>query len=411
MPPKEEFLEPDVGSPCLFYINGDDEKHGWTQGTVQTWDGKLATCKAKENSNPVAKWETGRLYEKLKAEEVYCVTNAEVLDEDVHDLLNLTVLHDSTLLHVLRKRFISNYVYTNVGAITVALNPFTYDIAWYKEDQMPKYLSEGERIEANLPHSWAVAHNTYWEMRTGASDKPDQCVLVSGESGAGKTEAAKIVMKYLAALSCKSGTDTQKQAALSVGSKINTSSNPLECFGNASTVRNPNSSRFGKWMCVKFSSDGFLVGAQITKYLLEKSRIVTAAPDERVYHAFYVLAKATTKANFGIGSEKEYSNTKVGGRFHTNKTKDGQIDESIGEFNTSQAFDDVSSSLIELDVPQETVDSVWKVVAGVMNIENVVFDSDGGEGSVVSGVFFNYKKTVFFIVPTKIPLFSSRQRN
>jgi myosin heavy subunit len=247
-------------------------EHSWVVGSVDTWDGKAAVCRsadAKEGRDPVANLREAQLF----------VARDDLLHEDVNDLLNLTVLHDATLLNCLKRRYLKDVIYTNIGAIVVALNPFNFTIPWYMDDKMEGYLGEGDTIERNLPHSWAVAHNTYFEMR---NDRQNQSVLVSGESGAGKTEASKIVMKYLGAVSARTGTEEQRSRGRSVGDKINCSSLPLEAFGNAKTVRNDNSSRFGKFMTIKFDEAGYLVGAFITKYLLEKSRIVTAAEKERV---------------------------------------------------------------------------------------------------------------------------------
>ncbi|KAJ9453890.1 Myosin-3 [Diplonema papillatum] len=263
----------EIGGQCLAM----SPKDSWKVGKVSDWNGKLGSVKCDD----------GEGLTKLNDESIVLVSD-EVLAEDVDDLLNLSLLHDGTLLHVLRKRYMRDVIYTNIGAIVVALNPFNFKIAWYTDDNMPKYLCEGDRIENNLPHSWAVAHNTYFELR---NDSENQTILVSGESGAGKTEASKIVMKYLAAISCKSGDQANKDAASQVGVKINMASPPLESFGNAKTVRNDNSSRFGKFMRVKIDPSGYLVGAHITKYLLEKSRIVTASIGERVYHSFYLVVR------------------------------------------------------------------------------------------------------------------------
>ncbi|KAJ9457265.1 Myosin-8 [Diplonema papillatum] len=356
-------LDPEVGSVCLFRV----KEHSWIPGVVEAWDGKAASCKAKDNSNKLYTWENSERHTGLKADDVYMVTE-DILREDVTDLLSLTVLHDSTLLNVLRRRYFDDYIYTNIGAITVALNPFNFKIPWYTDDNMPKYLQEGERIETNLPHSWATAHNTYWEMRMATHEPFNQCILVSGESGAGKTEASKIVMKYLAALSCKTGTEEQKAAARSVGTRINVTSPPLESFGNAKTVRNDNSSRFGKWMRVKFDENGFLVGAHITKYLLEKSRIVTASHGERVYHSFYLLCRAKDRAKWGVLTDTDYRSTSAG------KTSDNK------EFDTAEEFEEVCAAFKELNVNEATSDSMWKVVAGVMTLENADFEPVG-EGS------------------------------
>eukprot|EP01060_Flectonema_neradi_P036263 TRINITY_DN6929_c2_g2_i1.p1 TRINITY_DN6929_c2_g2~~TRINITY_DN6929_c2_g2_i1.p1 ORF type:complete len:1163 (+),score=256.59 TRINITY_DN6929_c2_g2_i1:161-3649(+) len=341
----------ETGALCLAL----SKKDSWKVGTVDEWNGKLGTVTCVD----------GERLAKLSENDINLVSE-EVLQEDVDDLLNLTLLHDSTLLHVLRKRYMKDVIYTNIGAIVVALNPFNFKIPHYTDDNMPKYLSEGDHIENNLPHSWAVAHNTYFEMK---NDMENQTILVSGESGAGKTEASKIVMKYLAALSCKSGDAANKEAASAVGQKINMASPPLESFGNAKTVRNDNSSRFGKFMKVKFDESGFLVGAFITKYLLEKSRIVIAANGERVYHSFYLVVRGQDP-KYKLTKDSTYKSLSSGNML-TNK-----------EFDTKEEYEEVISSLSTMGVSSDDIHSMWSGVAGVLNCLNVDFLEDG-EGSTI----------------------------
>ena len=332
---------------------GLSAKDSWKVGRVEQWNGKIGTVRCQD----------GEVLAKLDEHKINLVSE-DVLKEDVDDLLNLTLLHDSTLLYVLRQRYMRDVIYTNIGAIVVALNPFNFKIPWYTDDNMPKYLEEGDRIEDNLPHSWAVAHNTYYEL---INDGQNQTILVSGESGAGKTEASKIVMKYLAALSCKSGDKQNKEAAKEVGVKINMASPPLESFGNAKTVRNDNSSRFGKFMRVKFDANGYLVGAHITKYLLEKSRIVTSANGERVYHSFYLIIRGENPV-YKLNRDASYRSLSAGNMF-CNK-----------EFDTKEDYDEVCDSLQRMGVPTDDVHAIWKCVAGVLNCLNVEV-LENGEGS------------------------------
>eukprot|EP01060_Flectonema_neradi_P038377 TRINITY_DN801_c0_g2_i3.p1 TRINITY_DN801_c0_g2~~TRINITY_DN801_c0_g2_i3.p1 ORF type:complete len:1341 (+),score=283.95 TRINITY_DN801_c0_g2_i3:187-4023(+) len=304
--------------------------------------------------------------DKLKEDDIYPISK-DVLGEDVNDLLSLTILHDATLLNCLKMRYYKDVIYTNIGAIVVALNPFNFKIPHYMDDQMHKYLAEGDRIENNIPHSWAVAHNTYYEMM---NDQQNQCILVSGESGAGKTEASKIVMKYLGAISSKRGEESQKEAAQEVGKKIQLASPILEAFGNARTVRNDNSSRFGKFMKVQFNDSGFLVGAFVIKYLLEKSRIITAAKGERVYHSFYLACRAPGdfRAKYNVGEDKTYTSLSSGKQFD-NK-----------EFNTTDDFQEVLDAMGAVGMNDVEKDGVWRAVSGVLHIENTLFLEDG-EGS------------------------------
>eukprot|EP00760_Papus_ankaliazontas_P027859 PhM_4_TR3456/c2_g1_i1/m.73597 len=327
-------------------------EHSWIVGTVQA-AGKTYTCKAADEGRKVV----GVTVDKLTANDV-TMCREDVLDEDVNDLLQLTVLHDSTLLRCLYVRYMKDIIYTNIGAIVVALNPFNFKIPRYMDDQMVNYLKEGERIEVNLPHSWAQAHNTYNEMM---SDRENQCVLISGESGAGKTEATKIVLKYLAAISCRRGTDEEKVAGLAVGTKLASCSPILEAFGNARTVRNNNSSRFGKFMKVKFSTAGILVGAHTTKYLLEKSRIITASPGERVYHAFYVVARGEDKGKFELEADTSYRNLTAGNQL------------SNPDFDTAEDYAEVKRAMLGVGMTDGDVESVFGTTAGIMSLINLDF--------------------------------------
>ncbi|KAJ9458468.1 Myosin-6 [Diplonema papillatum] len=335
-----------------------DPQDSWSVGTVLKWDGKKGECKSQD---------TGNVVKGLTADSI-APANADTLNEDQDDLMDLTLLHDATILRSLHIRYMRDVIYTNIGPIVVALNPFNFKIPWYTDDNMPKYLSESDRVENKLPHSWAVAHNTYHEM---INDSQNQSILVSGESGAGKTEASKIVMKYLAGVSTKAGTHLEKEAGMAVGRKINLTSPPLETWGNAKTVRNDNSSRFGKFSKVKFSSEGPLVGSYVVKYLLEKSRIIAAGPGERCYHSFYLACRGKDAAGLQLESDQKFASI-TSGKTTSNK-----------EFDSSEEYDEVCAALAEIGTPADTITSMWKVVAGILHLQNVTFAEDG-EGSKIN---------------------------
>eukprot|EP00759_Apiculatamorpha_spiralis_P052173 PhF_6_TR561/c1_g1_i1/m.546/K10357/MYO5; myosin V len=334
------------GSNCFVY----HPTHAWIPGTVMGWDPKACIGTAQCTSPK-------EVLSKLKEDHLF-VCDAEVMEEDVNDLLNLTVLHDSTLLTCLKLRYAKDIVYTNIGAIVVAFNPFNFKIPWYMDDKMKDYLAEGDTIDKNLPHSWAVAHNTYYEMR---NDRQNQCILVSGESGAGKTEASKIVMKYLGAVSALRGTNAEKEAGLAVGDKMMQSNPILEAFGNAKTVRNDNSSRFGKFMKIKFSNNGFLTGADITKYLLEKSRIITAANNERVYHSFYDVLKGKDRQKYGLQELKAYKTVNSG------KCTD------VAGMDDADDYRICCEAMSRVGIESEDISSLWQTVAGILVFQNSEF--------------------------------------
>ncbi|KEG11089.1 putative myosin heavy chain [Trypanosoma grayi] len=337
-----------AGVHCLCY----HPQHAWVSGIIDGFDGKYGTVSI---TKPVKEQ-----LSKLTQEDIF-VCDESAMAEDVNDLLNLSVLHDGTLLNCLRVRYFRDVVYTNIGAIVVALNPFNFKIPWYMDDKMPDYLAEGEAIQRNLPHSWAVAHTTYYEMRR---DGGNQSILVSGESGAGKTEAAKIVMKYLAAVSALQATEEEeKEAGTFVGLRMMQSNPILEAFGNAKTVRNDNSSRFGKLMCIKFNAKGMLTGAEITKYLLEKSRIITSALNERVYHAFYLVLQGRDRERYGLSELSTYRNV-----------MSGKVP-IIDDVDDAEEYDTVNKAMEICGIKQEDMDSVWRVVGAVLKLLNVEFIS------------------------------------
>ena len=349
-------------------------KHSWVLGKVSQVgkDAKGATeysCVADDAERQC----TGETTSKLKDDDVTSCRE-DLLDETPHDLLSLTVLHDSTLLRCLYIRYMEDTIYTNIGAIVVALNPFNFKIPWYLPDKMGGYLAEGAVIERSLPHSWAQAHNTYNEM---ISDSRDQCILVSGESGAGKTEASKIVMKYLAAISCLRGTDEEKRVGNEVGTRLSACSPILESFGNARTVRNDNSSRFGKFMKVKFNQSGLLCGAFTIKYLLEKSRIITAAENERVYHAFYLVLKGSLKDKLKVHSTSTYKSVNAGKCIENS------------EFSTAEDFTKVCDSMKVIGMTESDIYSTWATTAGILSSQNIEFEAQG-EGSKVKDSHQHY---------------------
>ena len=187
-------------------------------------------------------------------------------------------------------------IYTYCGHICIAVNPFEWLSELYTVDVMQQF--RGSLHEENEPHIYAAAEAAFSSMMTGVKDGiGDQSILVSGESGAGKTESVKIMMHYLAqAAGRKRSPGEEGGGGGGGGTDVATSmlrSNPLlEAFGNARTLRNDNSSRFGKFTRILFDAGGAIVGSRIDVYLLEKSRVVTQTAGERSFHFFYDLCAA-----------------------------------------------------------------------------------------------------------------------
>jgi len=273
----------------------------------------------------------------------------------VDDLIGLTHLHEPAILHALRLRYDSNIIYTATGPILIAVNPFKPMADLYSTQRMDRYRQQGEEGVKNTntdtnnaivtpkkgssppsprntnrlpPHAYQAADDAYRQMLRGVEDKSfvdplskdgssssscNQSVLVSGESGAGKTVTTKIVLNYLAMLSKKRSTSggaattpRSSSPSVSIEQQVLQSNPILEAFGNARTIRNDNSSRFGKYIDVSFSKAGRLAGASIETYLLEKVRLIHPSPGERNYHVFYQFLQAATakeRRDYFIGSK------------------------------------------------------------------------------------------------------------
>uniref|UniRef100_A0A8K9Y5J2 Myosin Ic, paralog b n=1 Tax=Oncorhynchus mykiss TaxID=8022 RepID=A0A8K9Y5J2_ONCMY len=184
---------------------------------------------------------------------------------------------EAAFIENLRKRFKENLIYTYIGSVLVSVNPYK-DLEIYTKNHMERY--RGVNFYEVSPHVYAVSDNSYRSMRT---ERRDQCILISGESGAGKTEASKKILQYYA-VTCPASDQVE-----TVKDRLLQSNPVLEAFGNAKTLRNDNSSRFGKYMDIQFDFKGAPVGGHILNYLLEKSRVVHQNHGERNFHIFYQL--------------------------------------------------------------------------------------------------------------------------
>ena len=294
-------------------------------------------------------------------------TYSAVAAEGLDDMINLDVLHSASILHNLETRFNTDKIYTYVGSILLSVNPFK-PIPIFGDDQIETYAKADVMAikDGTLkPHIFAVAKDSFEQM---LRDQKSQSVIISGESGAGKTEATKYVLKYLTAVSSKAGAKKgETSTELSPVEKMIIQSSPiLEAFGNAKTVRNNNSSRFGKYFEIQFSGVGEITGGIITDYLLEKSRVVSPAQEERGYHIFYLLCKGASqeeRTKYKIGSLQDYHYTKMSGCFDVEG-----VDE-VAEYNDVQkAFSDCKMTNLE-------VDAVKRILSAILHLGNCTFEA------------------------------------
>ncbi|XP_077262617.1 unconventional myosin 10A [Temnothorax americanus] len=270
----------------------------------------------------------------------------------VEDMIQLTDLNEASLLWNLKIRYDKELIYTYTGSILVAVNPYKmFDI--YGLDQVKLY--EGRILGTLPPHLFAVGSSAYSQVTAANNSSANQVVVISGESGSGKTESTKLVMQYLAAVNRAPNNLVTEQ--------ILEATPLLESFGNAKTPRNDNSSRFGKYLEVHFR-DGAIIGGRITQYLLEKSRIVTQASEERNYHVFYELLAGLDQQlrdKYGLLTPDKYFYLNQGG----NCEIDGKSD--------VQDFKALLSAMQVLGFSSEEQDTIFKILASVLHLGNVYF--------------------------------------
>lgn len=215
--------------------------------------------------------------------------------DKVDDMSDLTWLNEASVLHNIRERYYANLIYTYSGLFCVVVNPYK-GLPIYTDKIIDKYKGK-KRLEVP-PHIYAITDAAYRSMLT---DKEDQSILCTGESGAGKTENTKKVIQYIAAIASSPKSHKKSNMPGELEAQLLQANPILEAFGNAKTIKNDNSSRFGKFIRVNFDVSGYIAGANIEFYLLEKARIIKQGPSERTFHIFYQLIQGS-----GAGYRKEF---------------------------------------------------------------------------------------------------------
>ncbi|KAF0683605.1 Aste57867_24371 [Aphanomyces stellatus] len=280
------------------------------------------------------------------------------LTTSVEDMCTLNHLHEPAIVYNLRKRFEQKNPYTYTGTIVVAINPYAWLNLYSKETQQ---LYLGDR--ASLPpHVYATSASSFQSM---VQYERHQSILVSGESGAGKTETVKILMEHLATVSTKNPN-------LTIVSKVLKSNPLLEAFGNAKTIRNDNSSRFGKFTQLQFDLDNQLVGAKCRHYLLEKSRVITQSANERNYHIFYQL-RASGDARWALTDGTTYTYLREDASSSTPFLLDGDDDKT--------RYDATRDALSTIGVSDDDQLALFDALAGILHVGQVQFQAKGEDSS------------------------------
>ncbi|VIO88002.1 Uncharacterized protein BM_BM5723 [Brugia malayi] len=269
--------------------------------------------------------------------------------QGVEDMISLSDLHKAALLRNLFVRYNNKLIYTYVGSVLIAVNPNT-PLPIYSIEQIRLYRNR--RIGELPPHIFAIANSAYCNMK---SSNRDQCVFISGESGSGKTESAKLVIQFLATISGQHSWIEQQVLE----------ANPIiEAFGNAKTTRNDNSSRFGRNIELYFSSNGAIEGARFEHYLLEKSRVVSQASDERNYHIFYCLLAGLTaseKQELFLSDASDY--------YYLNQG------DAVGVESRNDSADlvEIRSSMKVLMFKDSEIWSIFKILAAILHAGNIKY--------------------------------------
>eukprot|EP00039_Didymoeca_costata_P018541 m.333902 g.333902 ORF g.333902 m.333902 type:complete len:1372 (+) comp17243_c0_seq1:84-4199(+) len=354
-----------------------DDKEGYVRGAVKSQDGDKLTVEQDGNKRLIEISEGD--VEKM---------NPPKFDQS-EDMAELPNLNEASVLFNLQDRFASNLIHTYSGLFIVIINPFK-KLPIYTDDVIAAY--KGKRRGEVPPHIFAIADQAYRDM---LHDREDQTILCTGESGAGKTENTKKVIQYIAyvAASTRSKKAPSKESAAALASSRRTTmglalsssqdldrgelerqllkANPvLETFGNAATCKNDNSSRFGKFIRIHFNGQGFIEGASIETYLLEKSRVVAQGAGERSFHAPYQLLKGADdalKKDLLLSAIQDY-------KFIGSSRYDlDDIDDDIEYEATNEAFE-----LYGLD--KDEIKDVWKIIAGVLTFGQLEF-TEGKRGN------------------------------
>ncbi|XP_013912288.1 PREDICTED: unconventional myosin-X-like [Thamnophis sirtalis] len=295
--------------------------------------------------------------------------------DGVEDMSMLGDLHEAAILLNLHQRYKQNHIYTSIGSILVSVNPYKPITGLYDASAIDLYRQHclGELP----PHIFATASECYsclWRRHDS------QCILISGESGAGKTESTKLLLKFLSAMSQFSLGSSALEKTTHVEEAILESSPVLEAFGNAKTVYNNNSSRFGKFIQLHFSQHGHIQGGRVTDYLLEKNRVVHQNPGERNYHIFYALLAGVSgeqREGFHLLEPKNYRYLNQSGCI---------INEDLDD---REMFSKVMTAFEVMGFSSEEIRDIFKLISGILQLGNIEFMTAGGAQITTKTVLHN----------------------
>ncbi|XP_038592063.1 unconventional myosin-XV [Micropterus salmoides] len=312
-----------------------------------------------ESEDPTQEMLESRL---VKAQVVMTGRNIAVEVDEVEDLSQLEEVSESSVLLNLKKRFHRDCIYTYIGNMLLSINPFK-PLNIYTEELRQKY--QGKEQQRNPPHVYAIADAAFSQSQASIQE---QCIIISGQSGSGKTEATKLIVHYLSTM--YQGRNAKLQQPMDVFPI-------LESFGNAKTILNNNSSRFGKYLHIHIRH-GVVVGTSLSKYLLEKSRVVFQANEERNYHVFYELLAGMNdwdKQELYLQGAETYYYLNQGGACELKGKQDKQDFQLL-----VQCFETIG-------LHADQISNVWAILSSILQLGNMCFSSYESESFEVARIF------------------------
>lgn len=415
--------------PCTIIKSLDDD-HGPNSSKSNNNKNNSAILAQPYAGPTLVKTEDGTLHKIVDSSQLIALHSPDDYT-GMDDVLHLPKISEASLLHTLRIRYTRDDVYTQAGQILISINPYknltlrdsSNGESIYSENRMMLYRTYRTSSKIQSPHLFQIADRAYTALMDSvhaSSDvnhlededavmitehprRPgailDQSIIISGESGAGKTEATKIIMQFLARITRTKGnpkkgaiqsatesfTETNEnedplQSATSLEDRVLSCNPLLETFGNAQTLRNNNSSRFGKFIRIDFSTDtGSITGASIANYLLEKTRITTQVEGERNYHIFYQLFAGAGQSllerlglHVGVSAFKYLGN------------RQQAIDQKVNE-SDARSFVETQLCLKSLGLSEAEQDGVFAISAGVLHLGNIEFEENVEHASQSEG--------------------------